>query len=389
MNEKQRKAMMEKREELLDKMNNLANQAETETRAFTEEEQTEFDGYEKEVRALNSTLESVDRARDLNKTETRTGEEPKETQEELDIRAFANIIRQRDDSNITKTDNGAVIPSTIINKIIDRVIDISPLFGASERFNIKGKVQIPYVDASNDAVTVAYATEFTDLEAKSTKLLTVELTGYLAGVLCKISKSLLNNTDLDLVNFVIGKMATNIAVFIDGQIIKPTLSQTSPYAPVAVTGLNNIDTTHQVVTAAATGAITMDELISTQNKLKSVFQGNAFWVMSPATWDAIQHLKDGENRYYLNGDVRNGFSGGLLGKPVYTTDQIDNMGAGKYVIYYGDFGQGLASKLVEDSVQVLTEKYATQHALGIVAYVEFDCKIQNQQAIAALKMAAS
>jgi HK97 family phage major capsid protein len=369
-------------------MNELALKAETETRAFTEEEQAEFDGYEKEIRSIDSTMKSLDSARDLGDVEVR-GDEKEESQEDIDIRAFASIIRQRGDSNITKTDNGAVIPSTIVNKIIDKVVEISPLFAASERFNIKGKVQIPYVDASNDAITVAYATEFTDLEAKSTKLLTIELAGHLAGVLCKISKSLLNNTDLDLTNWVIAKMARNIAIFVDGQILKPTLSSSSPYAPTEVRGLYDIDTTNMVVTAASTSAVTMDELITLRDKLKSEFQKNAFWVMSPATLDAIRHLKDGDNRYYVLDDVTNDFGVSLFGKPIYTTDQIDNMGASKYAIYYGDFSQGLASKLVEDSVQLLTEKYATQHALGIVAYMEFDCRIQNAQAIAGLKMAAS
>ena len=384
MYEKLIKALMEKRADLMDKMNDLAIKAEVETRAFTAEEQAEFDGYEKEIRSVDNTIKGLNDTRDLGEVEVK-GAEPQESQEDIDIRAFANIIRQRDDANITKTDNGAVIPSTIVNKIIDKVVDISPLFAASERYNIRGKVQIPYVDAANDNITVAYAEEFTDLEAKNTKLLTVELTGYLAGVLCKISKSLLNNTDLDLANWVINKMARNIAIFVDGQIIKPTLAQTSPYAPTAVRGLYDIDET-MIVTAATKSAITMDNLITLKDKVRSQFQKDAFWVMSPNTLDAIRHLKDGENRYYVLDDVTNDFGVTLLGKPVYTTDQIDDFGTSKMVIYYGDFGQGLASKLVEDSVQVLTEKYATQHALGVVAYIEFDCKIQNAQAIAGLRM---
>ena len=384
MYEKLIKALMEKRADLMDKMNDLAIKAEVETRAFTAEEQAEFDGYEKEIRSVDNTIKGLNDTRDLGEVEVK-GAEPQESQEDIDVRAFANIIRQRDDANITKTDNGAVIPSTIVNKIIDKVVDISPLFAASERYNIRGKVQIPYVDAANDNITVAYAEEFTDLEAKNTKLLTVELTGYLAGVLCKISKSLLNNTDLDLANWVINKMARNIAIFVDGQIIKPTLAQTSPYAPTAVRGLYDIDET-MIVTAATKSAITMDNLITLKDKVRSQFQKDAFWVMSPNTLDAIRHLKDGENRYYVLDDVTNDFGVTLLGKPVYTTDQIDDFGTSKMVIYYGDFGQGLASKLVEDSVQVLTEKYATQHALGVVAYIEFDCKIQNAQAIAGLRM---
>lgn len=63
------------------------------------------------------------------------------------------------------------------------------------------------------------------------------------------------------------------------------------------------------------------------------------------------------------------------------------MAAGKTVIYYGDFS-GLAVKLSEDaSINVLREKYATQHAVGVYAYMEMDAKIENAQKIACLKMA--
>ena len=65
------------------------------------------------------------------------------------------------------------------------------------------------------------------------------------------------------------------------------------------------------------------------------------------------------------------------------------MAAGKAAIVYINPAQALAVKLVEDSVQVLNEKYATQHAVGIVNWVEFDAAIQNQQAVAVLKMKAA
>ena len=50
---------------------------------------------------------------------------------------------------------------------------------------------------------------------------------------------------------------------------------------------------------------------------------------------------------------------------------------------------GLAVKLSEDiNIEVLREKYATQHAIGVVGWVELDSKIENEQKIAALVMGA-
>lgn len=372
MNEKQRKALMEKRAELIEGMTQLTNKVAEETRAFTADEQADFDAKAEEVKGIDATLSADEKTRafqDAPKAAT------KETQEEMDVRAFANIIRRSGDDNITKTANGAVIPTTIAKKIIDRIYDISPVFGQAEKFNVKGTVAIPYVDSSNDNITMAYATEFEDLEAKGTKLLTVNLTGFLAGALAKISKSLLNSTDLDLTNFVIEKIAQAAALFLDGETLVGTNG--------GITGLSTLASDRKVTSAAA-AAISMDDIISLKSKLKTAFQKNAIFVMHPDTLDMIRHLKDGENRYYVLDDVTKDFGVSLLGKPVYTSDQMPQVAAGNTSIYYGDFAQALGAKVIEDSVQVLTEKYATQHALGIVAWLEADCKIQNQQAAAAL-----
>lgn len=373
MNEKQRKAMMEKRATVIEEMNTLTNKVAEETRAFTAEEQAEFDAKAEEVKGIDSALAADEQTRAF--VESAAKPQEKESDEELEVRAFADIIRQRGDSNITKSDNGAVIPKTIAKKIIDRVFDISPVFGEAEKFNVKGTVAIPYVDDENDNITVAYATEFEDLEAKSTKLLTVNLTGFLAGVLAKISKSLLNSTDLDLTNFVIEKIAQAAAIWLDGEVLVGTNG--------GVTGLKDLKSSRKVESGAS-AAITMDDIISLKSKLKTAFQKNAMFVMHPDTLDMIRHLKDDEGRYYVLDDVTKDFGVSLLGKPVYTSDQMPTVAAGNTSIYYGDFKQGLGAKIVEDSVQVLTEKYATQHALGIVAWMEVDCKIQNQQAVAAL-----
>ena len=277
---------------------------------------------------------------------------------------------------------------TIADKIVDKIKDISPLFKDAEKFNVKGTLSIPYVDGSNDNLTVAYADEFTDLEAKSTKLLSVDLTGYLAGVLAKVSISLINSTDIELVDFVVAKMAMAAATFIDKEILvgTPGDPSASPAVPAKILGLSNAS---QVVLAGSTSAITSDVLIKLKNSLKSAYQSGAYFVMHPDTFTACQLLKDNNNRYLFNDDIVEGFSGRILGKPVYVSDQCPAIAANAFAVFYINPAQALAVKMVEDSVTILREKYATQHALGIVEWVELDARIQNQQAVAALKMAVS
>lgn len=374
MNEKE---LREKRDQIVEQMQAITDNAtNVEKRTLTTEEQQKFADLKKEVEDIDATLEAMEQSRTL-LPPIRTPEK-KEPVEDIEIRTFANIIRNRVDANITKTANGAVIPTTIAKKIIDVAKDRSPLFKDAEKYNIRGTVSIPYVDTDNDNITVAYATEFTELEAKDTKLLTVDLKGFLAGALCKVSRSLLNSTDLDLTTFVVNKMGAALADFLDKQIIQGDSTH--------ITGLS---TATQIVTAKAATAITADELITLKNKLKSVFQAGAYWVMAPDTLTAVQQLKDENGRYLFNDEIKNGFSGTILGKQVYTSDQCPGMAATKTAIFYISPKQALAAKIVEDSVQILNEKYATQHAIGVVEWAEVDCKIQNQQAVAVLKMAAS
>ena len=374
MNEKE---LREKRDQIVEQMQAITDNAtNVEKRTLTTEEQQKFAGLKKEVEDIDATLEAMEQSRTL-LPPVKTPEK-KEPVEDIEIRTFANIIRNRVDANITKTANGAVIPTTIAKKIIDVAKDRSPLFKDAEKYNIRCTVSIPYVDTDNDNITVAYATEFTELEAKDTKLLTVDLKGFLAGALCKVSRSLLNSTDLDLTTFVVNKMGAALADFLDKQIIQGDSTH--------ITGLS---TATQIVTAKAATAITADELITLKNKLKSVFQAGAYWVMAPDTLTAVQQLKDENGRYLFNDEIKNGFSGTILGKPVYTSDQCPGMAATKTAIFYISPKQALAAKIVEDSVQILNEKYATQHAIGVVEWAEVDCKIQNQQAVAVLKMAAS
>ena len=371
------KELLEKRNDLVDQIEALTKSVETEQRAFSTEENTKFEELTKAVEDIDKTIEQIERASKFSRVDASIDNAEGMSVEDIEVRAFANYIRRGEDSNITKSDNGAIIPKTIAKRIIDRIKDISPLYRDAEKFDIKGTVSIPYVDNSNDNITVAYAQEFTDLEAKATRLLSIDLKGFLSGVLAKISISLINSTDIELVDFVVEKMAMAAATFIDAEILAPSDPTNK------ISGLSNVE---QIVYAGSISAITADVLIRLKNKLKSAFQNGAYWVMHPDTLTAVQLLKDGNQRYIFNDEIQNGFSGTILGKPVYTSDQCPTIDEDNNAIFYINPKQALATKTVEESIAILREKYATQHAIGVVEWLELDAKIQNQQAVAALKM---
>lgn len=381
------KALIEKRNAKLAEMQAITAKAVEETRAITVEEDEKFKALEAEVRDLDSTIERVKSMQSAGlaavPSDPAAPVEP-EVREGLDmaeVREFAAYIRNsagyetRADKNLTMTDNGAIIPKTIAAAIIKKVYDISPIYARATHYNVRGTLEIPYYDETEQTITVAWANEFTDLTSTSGKFKTIELTGFLAGALTKISRSLLNSQDFDLVSFVIADMSEKIARFIEGEIIGAT----------KVDGLKGVTAK---VTAASQTAVTADELIQLQDTVKDAFQGDCIWVMSPKTRTALRQLKDGNGRYLLQDDLTSPFGKVMLGKPVYVSDAMPEMAASKDAIYYGDF-KGLAIKSVEEpNVQVLNELFSIQHAIGAVAWLEFDAKVQDAQRLAKLTMGA-
>ena len=386
------KELNERKNDLITRAEETLNKAKEEKRELTEAEAEELAEIRDNVRRIMKTLElkgDFDKMegkalekeglpKDEAKTEIEIEKEERALNEE---KAFADYIRgvvtNERATNMTLTDNGAVIPTTIANRIIKKVYDISPILQRSTKYNVKGTLELPYYDESTQAITVAFATEFQELESNIGKLDSITLTGYLAGALSLVSRSLINNSQFDIVSFVVDVMAYDISRFIEDVLLNGKGS---------VKGLS--DLTNVKTTASAT-AITADELILAQGKVKDVYQNNAIWIMSPATRDAIRSLKDEMGRYLLQDDISLPFGKSLLGKPIYVSDNMPEMTAGKNAIYYGDMS-GLATKFAEElSIQVLREKYATMHAVGVVGWIEFDSKVENAQKIVAVKMAGT
>lgn len=381
------KNLVELKNDKINQAEKILADAEVNKRELTEDEAEELAEIRDDVRRIKEALKIGDELDDSKDKQPKpepapAGGEQKPTQEQQDTRAFENYIRGRivheRAGELTKTDNGAVIPSTISQQIIKKVYDVSPVLQRSQKYNVKGKLQIPYYDTTSGGINVAYATEFTPLTSSNGEFTNIELDGFLAGALSKISNSLINNSQFDIVSFIVNQMGEDIARFIEHELLIGTSNK--------VDGLSKL--TNSVTTAAGT-AITSDEVVKLKDSIKDVYQNNAIWIMSPATRTALRLLKGSDGHYLLNDDISSPFGTVLLGKPVYVSDNMPNMAKGATVIYYGDM-TGLATKFSENiTTQVLREKYVDEHATGVISWFEFDSKVQDAQKLAKLVMASA
>lgn len=369
------KFLIEKRNSIVEEINNLFKGAETEKRALTEDEQSTFEAKTAELKALDKTIEAKREARSLTMMDDETPKTPEEKEEkrsteELEARAFETYLREQRDGEMAKGDNGAVIPQTIANRIIDTVKQVAPIYALTTKFNVKGKLQFP---VAKNAITTGYQTEFTDIASSAVGFDNVELDGYLIGALSKVSVSLINNAQFDIVGYVVNKIAQSIAEFLEKELIK------------GATNIKGItDKSYEgkgvvKVETATKDVLTADDLIDTQAALKMNVQDGCAWLMNQAMLTKVRKLKDGNQQYILNPDVRTGFGFELLGKPVMISDEMP-----ADTVVYGNWSAMYVNIHEDINIRQLNEVYAAQHGVGFVAWAELDAKLVEQDKFAKL-----
>lgn len=384
------KKLVEMRNRKKAELNAMLAAVKKEERAFTDEENAAFNALEAEIKQLDATIDAEERASGISEKHTPQGDSKTEqlTQEQIEERAFTDFLNGKiaemrgGEQNVDwSNNNGAIIPTTIAKRIIDAVVDICPILAGADVYHEKGVLKIPKWTKANSThdVTVGYATEFTPLTADSGKFTSVDLGGFLAGALVLIGKSVINNAAINVTEFVIRKIAEKAAQFIEGELLKGSGSSAAQGAVK----------TSNVVTTGTALTVGLADLIALQAAVKQAYQKKACWTMSPATFTAIKQLTDGQNRPLLEPDVSSEFPYRLLGKPVYLSDNMDEIGGNKLAVLYGDYS-GLSVNFREDiSIEILREAYHTQHAIGIDCWFEFDSKVTDEQKLAVLKIKAS
>lgn len=366
------KRLEEKRAALIEEMGDMLNKADAETRSLSEDEKNRFGELKNEINSIDTTLKAIEEARSLeNKNPAK---DKKKEQRTIDEENFLKFIRGEERA-LNIADNGGIIPVSIANRIIETVKELSPIYKMVEVYNVGGDLVFPVYDETQSSIKAVYVDDLTELTEGTGKFKTVKLTNHIVGCLAKVSKSLMNRTDFDLLSYVIRKVAQAIAEFLEKELIKGTEGK-----------MDGIESTTNVITTENAGKITADDLIEVQMAIPEVYQKDAAWIMNKKAFKSLRKLKTTDGEYLLTKDLTNGFGWMLLNKPVYITESADEVATGNKPLFYGNY-KGLALKLAQNvEIQVLIEKFATQHAIGVVGYIEVDSKVIDHQKIVALEI---
>lgn len=370
------KKLVELRNDYLTEIETILATAEQEGRVLTEEEIAKLKELKAETEKVDADMKAVEEARALTiveEKEEKLEEESEKRDMNMEIReqemnAFAEVLRTGEMRALTTSANGAVIPTTVADEIVMKMRAKSSILDKATIYNEIGQLKI----VKGEEFVADYVDENTDLSETDKPLTAIVLDNFTIGALVVISKSLINMTNIDIVDYVTTQIANALVNKVEKELLVGT--------PSKIDGCSK--TTN---TANLQEEFTLADLIKVQAKAIAKAE-DCIWVASREVFEALASKVDAIGRPYMvqGFDTTGAVVNKLLGAKVEVSDALE----GK-ALYYGDFS-GLAVKISQKAeVQVLKEKYATKNALGVVGFIGIDAKVQSDEKIVKVTVAGA
>ena len=383
---------------IIKRMNEI-NARKAEIRSLIEDgKDFNMDDIEKELRALNDEYKALEERKQLlddineGKVQTNPIEQPsddndggdsesrKSTIETAEYRsAWLNNVRgielnKAEKRTITTAANsgGALVPTTTVNKIIDKVHQYCPILDEIDLYKVPGGVKIPAEGTTNDA---AIHTEGAAITGAADTLNYVSLASYEITKLVTISKSVEKMSIDAFENWLANKIGRNIANKIGALIFNGTGSNQPE-------GINSITwSATNSVTVAKTAAMTEANVLAVVALLNGGYDANAKWYMSKNTFYTDFHplMNTGKNNIITqeNGKYR------VLGYPVELDERIT-----LHEAILGDVYLGYAGNMPEE-INVTSQFVTRENAYDFLGAAMFDGKVQATEAFVKIVKATS
>ena len=143
-------------------------------------------------------------------------------------------------------------------------------------------------------------------------------------------------------------------------------------------------------TAAATAAITWDEVIDLEHSVDPAYRASprCAYMFNDTTLQAVRKLKDGQGNYlWQKGDVQKGVPDSFNGHRYRINQAMDSLAAAKKVMLFGDFSKYFVRKVGSPVIGVMRERFWPQ--MGIAGLIRFDGELGDAAAVKHLITAAS
>lgn len=261
------------------------------------------------------------------------------------------------------TKGGYTVPVVYRNRVLELLNTMGRTRGISSVIRTNSTEKFP-IEAT--APVFGWVDELAAYPETDTEFGQGQLDAYKAGGIIKISEELLQDSAINIEEYVARKIALGMdnlekVAFTTGDgVNKPT-----GYTTGLAVGTNS--------TTAAVDAITADELFDIYHDLKEEYRMNATWRMNDLTLKAISSLKGGDG-VYLFPTLRDGSKPQLFGKDIVIDDSLPDMATGAKFLVVGDFSYYQIGDRGAMTIQRLNELYAANGMIGYKVTARVDGK---------------
>lgn len=319
---------------------------------------------------------------------TGKGSDSADAKADIAAKAFEQYMRFGDVSAIkaanetTAADGGYLVPRSYSNDLVTSINEGSVLRTAGARvLNISGTNSFRIPTMTNATTAAIIKAESTSFSEEYPTIGEVEFTPFKYTALSLATDELLADSRIDVFNQVLAPDAVNRFIKAENADFATGGGTTAPQG-VMIGG--------QVgVTAAATNAITADEIIDTYHSLKNEYRGRAVWLMNDATLKVIRKFRESgtTGAFLWQPGLAQGQPDTILGRPVFTLSTVDTIATTKKVIAFGDMSYYTIADFGGLSFQRLNERYADIGQIGFRWYKRMDANVMLAEAIKYLKLA--
>lgn len=326
------KAKIEERNSLLAKAKEILPEG-MDLRSIEEEQAEELRSLQSQIENLDQEIQEEKERRSADQNENNGGATtmPKEEKQELEVRALDTYLRTNSDAELralsdavtaknatenTAGNGGVTIPMSVHNEIIRDLTEESPVFAAARKFgSVTGQLKVAREVGVDDE---GFIGETVDASKIKPTLKSVTLNQKRVGAAIQLTNQLLNDSGVDLVGYSTERLVRSTARTIERAVLVGAKSGEDAgdcFRPIIG------DTEVQHFETAATGAVTVDELIDIYGLIHPGYLDGAMWIVSRPVFNSILKLKDGDGQYLILRDTVNGKPGySLFGAPVYVSD---------------------------------------------------------------------
>jgi len=319
---------------------------------------------------------------------TGKGKDDGEAIAESAAKAFELYMRTGDKSALkaanetTAADGGYLVPRGYSNELVTAINEGSILRRAGARvLNVSGTNSFRVPTMTNATTAAVIKAESTSFSEEYPTIGEVEFTPFKYTALSLATDELLADSRLDVFNQVLAPDAANRFVKAENTDFATGNGSTAAQGITVGASVG--------ITAAATNAITSDEIIDTFHSLKSEYRDRAVWIMNDATLKVIRKYRENgtTGAYLYENALANGTPATLMGRPVFTLSTMPTIATGNKVIAFGDLSYYWIADFGGLSFLRLNERYSDIGQIGFRWFKRMDANVMLSEAIKVLRLA--